>query len=100
MPTTEDVVNEIKQRGLLKGHRWYMYQFIAQHTQASLRDIQKYMITRNCFVMDVVNDLVEWGVITEIGKALHPETGGAVPVYRVTNNLPKIPHLINYKDLM
>ena len=73
--------------------------FVAGAGQASLRDIQKHMVTRNCIVGDVLSDLLEWGVLECTGKAMSPDTGALVGVYRPTGRLPRIEGLVEYRDL-
>jgi len=103
MATREDphavLVATIKDAGLLKGHRLYLFTFIAQSGQASVRDIQKHMLTRNCMVQDVISDLVAWDSIEQAGNAMSPDTGSLVPVYRITGRLPRVDGLVDYKDL-
>ncbi len=93
------LLTAIREGGLLKGHRLYLFAFIAQAGQASLRDIQKHMLTRNCLVHDVLTDLVTWGVVEQAGNAMSPDTGSLVGVYRPTGNLPKVEGLVEYRDL-
>jgi len=103
MATREDpfaaLVATIRDGGHLKGHRLHLFTFVAGAGQASLRDIQKHMVTRNCIVGDVLSDLLEWGVLECTGKAMSPDTGALVGVYRPTGRLPRIEGLVEYRDL-
>lgn len=99
--TAEDFIKYCQKTGLLKGHRLRLLElFCAHNSRLSYRDIQKLMVTVNCVHMDLVNDLVEWGVIKEIGYTLHRETGAKTKVWELTGKPPTISELVDYKDIV
>jgi hypothetical protein len=99
--TSEDFIKYCQKTGFLKGHRLKMLEhFCANGGKLSYRDIGKLMSTVNCVHMDLIKDLEEWGVIKQIGFALHKESGAKTPVWELTGKPPVIPGLVDYKDVV
>ena len=93
------LLREVREYSLLRGHRLYLFEFLCAHGRASLRDIQRHMSTRGCILGDVLSDLAAWGVITEDGRTMAPESGSLVPIYRPTGRLPSVEGVVPYKDI-
>jgi hypothetical protein len=98
--TAEDFVAHCRRTGMLKGHRLILVDlFCKWGGKLSMRDIQKLMSTINCTHADLVKDLLDWGVIKQIGLTLHREFGSTIPVYELTGKPPKIADIVEYKDV-
>ena len=95
----QSLLRQVREYALLRGHRLYLFEFLCAHGRASLRDIQRHMGTRGCIPADVLSDLVSWGVITEDGRTMAPESGSLVPIYRPTGRLPRVEGLVPYRDI-
>lgn len=93
------LLKQVRESALLRGHRLYLFEFLCAHGRASLRDIQRHMSTRGCIPGDVLSDLASWGVITEDGRTMAPESGSLVPIYRPTGRLPRVEGLVPYRDI-
>jgi len=99
--SAEDFLKYCLKTGLLKGHRLKLLEhFCNNGGKLSYRDIGKLMSTVNCVHMDLIKDLVEWGMIKQIGYTLHKESGAKTPVWELTGKPPVISEIVEYKDVV
>ena len=96
-----ELQQRVRKHQMLRGHRLRLFDIFCQaEGLLSLRDIQKSMMGVNCIHQDLIQDLIDWNVIKVVGVTLHRETGAAINVYQLTGSLPKIPNIVEYKDLV
>ena len=99
--TSEDFIKYCQKTGLLQGHRLRLLELFCQNGgKLSYRDINKLMSTVNCVHMDLIKDLVEWGVIKQTGFTLHKESGAKTPVWELTGKPPTITDIVDYTDVV
>ena len=97
----EELQSRVKKHKMLQGHRLRLFDIFCQaEGLLNVRDIQKSMMGVNCFIQDVIEDLVNWNVIKFVGNSLHKETGAISKVYQLTGSLPKIPDMVEYKNFV